>query len=220
MCSNPIPHDIYTISIRCNTFITYHFRILLCNGGNRLRGCRAGWRPFAAVGSQLGMPGHSARNRSSSPSGARSCMVTVTVLTSASPERIGTALIGIRMLRPSRTGSSTCAARSVPAFPGFSRITSRPSSKRDAGALRSSTAERTRRAQCAVLPPRPAGFPGPRALLCAPGRISPRPCLSTATPGPDWRGRFPAQEKPCQRQKCTKTQFLTIITLSISLSSY
>ena len=165
-----------------------------------MRGCRADWRPFAAVGSQLGMPGRSARNRSSSSSGARSCIVTVTEPASASPERIGIALIGIRMLRPSCTGSSTCAARSVPVFLGFSRITSHPSSKRDACALRSSTAERTRRAQCADLPPRPAGFPGRRTPLCAPGRISPRPCLSTATPGPDWRERFPGQEKPCRRQ--------------------
>ena len=113
-----------------------------------MRGCRADWRPFAAVGSQLGMPVRSARNRSSSSSGARACMVTVSVLTSASPERIGIALIGIRMLRPSRTGSSTCAARSVPVFPGFSRITSHPLLRRGAGALRCATAERT--PACAV----------------------------------------------------------------------
>gem|GEM_PF-1987376 len=185
-----------------------------------MRGCRADWRPFAAVGSQLGMPGYSARNRSSSSSGARACMVTVSVLTSASPERIGIALIGIRMLRPSRTGSSTCPARSVPVFLGFSRITSHPLSRRDAGALRSATAERTRRAKRLDLPPRRAGFPGPRTLLCAPGRISLRPCLSTATPGPDWRERFPAQEKPCRLQKCTKTNILTIITSSMSISSH
>ena len=89
-----------------------------------------------ARNSWLTMPRNSARIRSNSSSGARSC--TVTTIDSAAPsaERIGVALTSSVMLRPSGTESTTSSPRTVAAplitsFIGNSaRATSRPSEKR------------------------------------------------------------------------------------------
>ena len=86
-----------------------------------------------ARSSWLTIPRNSARCRSSSSSGARSCMVTTTDTTPPSSERIGVTLMSIRTLRPSGTDSSTSSARIVVALPSCrargnsSRETSRPS---------------------------------------------------------------------------------------------
>ena len=80
-----------------------------------------------ARSSWLTMPTNSARSRSCSSSGARSCMVTTTVSISPESNRIGVVLISMRRLRPSGTESSTSAARSVSALSSSSSVTSRPS---------------------------------------------------------------------------------------------
>ena len=70
-----------------------------------------------ARSSWLTMPRNSARCRSSSSSGSRSCMVTTTDTTPPSGERIGVTFKSVRTLRPSGTESSTSSARSVSALP-------------------------------------------------------------------------------------------------------
>ena len=82
------------------------------------------------------MPRKSARSRSSSWSGARSCRVTTSDSAAPSAEWIGVALTSIVMLRPSGTESTTSSARTVAAPPitcfmgNSARATSRPSEKR------------------------------------------------------------------------------------------
>ena len=89
-----------------------------------------------ARSSWLTMPRNSARNRSSSSSGARSCMVTTTDSTSPSSDRIGVALTSVVTLRPSGTSSTISSARTVSALlssrdSGNSpRAISRPSARR------------------------------------------------------------------------------------------
>ena len=89
-----------------------------------------------ARSSWLTMPRNSARNRSSSSSGAKSCRVTTTDSTSSSAERIGVALTSVFTLRPSGTESTISSARTVsPLFNcrvrgNWSREISRPSARR------------------------------------------------------------------------------------------
>ena len=86
--------------------------------------------------SWLTSPRNSARSRSSSSSGARSCMVTTTAATAPSSPWIGVALTSIDTLRPSGAESTISSARTVPAFASSaasaasSRAISRPSPNR------------------------------------------------------------------------------------------
>ena len=99
--------------------------------------------------SWLTMPRNSDRSRSTSSSGARSCMVTTTDTTSPSPERIGVTLMSVRTLRPSGTESTTSSARIGVAPPSTSARgssaseTSRPSAKRHDSTSSSSSAGRS-----------------------------------------------------------------------------
>ena len=91
-----------------------------------VRGARSSW---------LTIPRNSARCRSSSSRGARSCIVTTTDTILPSSERIGVTLMSVRTLRPSGTDSSTSSARIVVA----------PSSCRARG---SSSSENSRPSAC------------------------------------------------------------------------
>ena len=79
---------------------------------------------------------NSARWRSISSSGAKSCMVTTTDSISPSGDRIGVALISVRTLRPSGTASSISSARTISplssrcAVGNSPRGISRPSARR------------------------------------------------------------------------------------------
>ena len=89
-----------------------------------------------ARSSWLTRPKHSARWRSSSSSGARSCMVTTTDSTAPSLEWIGAALTSVVTLRPSGTDITTSsprlgvASRSTSASGSSSRAISLPSANR------------------------------------------------------------------------------------------
>ena len=72
-----------------------------------LSGVRSSW---------LTMDRNSARWRSSSSSGARSCRVTTIDSTAPSAERIGVALTSVVTLRPSGTDSVISSARTVSAL--------------------------------------------------------------------------------------------------------
>ena len=105
-----------------------------------LSGARSSW---------LTKPRNSARNRSSSSSGARSCMVTIMDSTSSSADRIGVALTSVFTLRPSGTESTISSARTVSglvhcrASGNSSRAISRPSARRYVITSSSSSAERS-----------------------------------------------------------------------------
>ena len=83
-----------------------------------------------ALSSWLTSSRNSARERSSASNGARSWMVTTTVSTAPSAERIGVASSSVRTLRPPGTESSTSSARTRSALPRSASVTSRPSPRR------------------------------------------------------------------------------------------
>ena len=101
-----------------------------------------------ARNSWLTMPRNSARSRSSSCSGVRSCNVTTTETTSPPSVRIGVAFISVVTLRPSGTESTISSARIVSALPStcangiWSSAISRPSAKRQVITCSSSIAGR------------------------------------------------------------------------------
>ena len=100
-----------------------------------------------ARSSWLTMPRNSARNRSSSSSGARSCRVTTIDTAVPSAERMGVALTRSVTFRPSGTESTTSSARTVSASPitrftgKSASATSRPSENRHVSASSSCSGE-------------------------------------------------------------------------------
>ena len=102
-----------------------------------------------ARSSWLTMPRNSARNRSSSSSGARSCRVKTTDSTSPPAERMGVALMSILTLRPPGAESAISSARTVSplldcqASESSARDTSRPSARWSVSACSSSSSGRS-----------------------------------------------------------------------------
>ena len=98
------------------------------------------------LSSWLTMPRNSARSRSSSSSGVRSCMVTTTDSTAPSSDRMGVALTRVVTLRPSgacNTISSACTVSPVTrvwARGNSSSEISRPSARRKVSTSSSSSA--------------------------------------------------------------------------------
>ena len=98
------------------------------------------------LSSWLTMPRNSARSRSRSSKGVRSCMVTTTDSTSPSSEKMGVELTRVVTLRPSGACSTISSARTVspvlsPWDRGNSaRETSRPSARRKVSTSRSCSA--------------------------------------------------------------------------------
>ena len=101
-----------------------------------------------ARSSWLTMPRNSARTRSSSSSGARSCRVTTNDATSPSSDRMGVALTSVVTRRPSGTWMTISSARTVSAVlsaraSGTSaRAISRPSARRTVSTSSSCSGER------------------------------------------------------------------------------
>ena len=99
------------------------------------------------LSSWLTMPRNSARSRSSSSRGVRSCRVTTTDSVSPSSERMGVALTRVVTLRPSGAWRTISSARTVSlvlsawARGNSSRETSRPSARRKVSASSSCSAE-------------------------------------------------------------------------------
>ncbi len=89
-----------------------------------------------ALSSWLTRPRNSARERSRASNGARSWIVTTTVSTAPSGERIGVASSSVRTLRPSGTESSTSSARTRSALRRSASVASRPSPLRQGHLLR------------------------------------------------------------------------------------
>ena len=123
--------------------------------------------------SWLTMDRNSARSRSSSSSGARSCRVTTIDSTSPSADRMGVALTSSATLRPSGTETVISSARTVSALAmcwtigNSPRVSSLPSARRKAtvsssssgeppGTLRPSTMRRASRLNDTGLPLRPS----------------------------------------------------------------
>ena len=104
--------------------------------------------------SWLTMPRNSARIRSISSSGARSCMVTTTESTPPSADGIGVTLTSVLTLRPSGTESTTSSARTVSALTSWRASGSSPSETSRPSARRKVITSRS----CS------AGWPGMRRL--------------------------------------------------------
>ena len=163
---------------------------------------------------------NSARWRSRSSNGARSCIVTMTEASfSSSPERIGVRLISVRTLRPSGTDSSTSSARigaassSRPASGSSPSPTSRPSGKRhvttssncsggESGVRISSTMRRASRFTDATRPLPASNTTTPTGEVSTSASSQPAPapprgaCARSRSPRPPARRTAPGSPRP------------------------